>query len=60
MDRHSFGRIGADGQHFLRVSIAASLERLMEATDRIGRAAKDTDGFAEFVQAHSDNAASMR
>jgi aspartate aminotransferase len=58
MDRHSFGRIGADGQHFLRVSIAASLERLMEAAERISRAAKDTEGFAEFVQASSASAAS--
>ena len=49
MDRHSFGRIGADGQHFLRVSIAASLERLMEAADRISRAAKDVDGCREFA-----------
>jgi aspartate/methionine/tyrosine aminotransferase len=56
MDRHSFGRIGADGQHFLRVSIAASLERLMEATDRIARAAKDNEGFAEFVQAYAASA----
>jgi aspartate/methionine/tyrosine aminotransferase len=49
MDRHSFGRIGADGQHFLRLSIAASLDRLMEAVERMSRAAKDTDGFAEFA-----------
>jgi hypothetical protein len=56
MDRHSFGRIGADGQHFLRVSIAASLERLLEATDRIARAAKDNEGFAEFVQAYAASA----
>jgi aspartate/methionine/tyrosine aminotransferase len=50
MDRHSFGRIGADGQHFLRVSIAASTERLMEAGERIARAATDAEGFAEFAQ----------
>jgi aspartate aminotransferase len=53
MDRHSFGRIGADGQHFLRISIAASMERLMEAAERISRAAKDVDGFAEFAEAQS-------
>jgi aspartate/methionine/tyrosine aminotransferase len=55
MDRHSFGRIGADGQHFLRVSIAASMERLMEAGERIKVAAKDVDGFAEFAHAARGN-----
>ncbi len=60
MDRHSFGRIGADGQHFLRVSIAASLERLLEATERIARAANDQDAFTEFASAHAASAASMR
>jgi aspartate aminotransferase len=51
MDRHSFGRIGADGQHFLRVSIAASMERLMEAGQRINVAADDVDGFRDFAHA---------
>jgi len=60
MDRHSFGRIGADGQHFLRLSIAASLERLMEAAERIARAAQDAEGFAEFAQAYASSAASIR
>jgi aspartate aminotransferase len=60
MDRMSFGRIGAEGQHFLRFSIAASLDRLMEAAERLSRAAKDTDGFAEFAQAYSASAASTR
>ncbi|HZS58940.1 MAG TPA: pyridoxal phosphate-dependent aminotransferase [Gemmatimonadaceae bacterium] len=60
MDRHSFGRIGADGQHFLRVSIAAGLERLLEATERIARAANDQDAFTEFASAHAASAASMR
>jgi len=49
MDRNSFGRIGADGQHFLRLSIAASLERLREGIGRIERAAADCAGFAKFL-----------
>ena len=49
MDRNSFGRIGAEGEHFLRLSIAASLERLREGVGRIERAAADCAGFAEFL-----------
>jgi aspartate/methionine/tyrosine aminotransferase len=49
MDRSSFGKIGAEGQHFLRLSIAASLERLQEGVGRIGRASSDVDGFAAFL-----------
>lgn len=49
MDRKSFGRIGSEGQHFLRLSIATGLEDLKEAVVRIGQAAADRDGFAAFV-----------
>ena len=49
MDRNSFGKIGAEGQHFLRLSIATSLERLKEGVGRIERAAADADGFAAFL-----------
>ena len=50
MDRNSFGSIGAEGQHFLRLSIAASLDRLREGVRRIERAAEDRDGFAAFLR----------
>jgi aspartate/methionine/tyrosine aminotransferase len=50
MDRKSFGRIGAEGKHYLRLSIATGLEDLREAVQRIGIAAEDTDGFASFVK----------
>jgi bifunctional pyridoxal-dependent enzyme with beta-cystathionase and maltose regulon repressor activities len=49
MDRNSFGKVGADGQHFLRLSIATSLERLKEGVARISRAATDVDGFQAFL-----------
>jgi aspartate aminotransferase len=49
VDRNSFGRIGAEGQHFLRLSIATSLERLREGVERMSRAAVDRDGFALFA-----------
>jgi aspartate aminotransferase len=49
MDRKSFGRIGSEKDHFLRLSIATKLEDLEEAVARIARAATDRDGFAAFV-----------
>lgn len=49
MDRKSFGRIGSEGRHFLRMSIATSFEDLMEAVARLRRAADDVDGFRSFV-----------
>jgi aspartate/methionine/tyrosine aminotransferase len=49
MDRRSFGRIGAEGKHYLRLSIATGIEDLAEAVQRIGRAATDREGFASFL-----------
>lgn len=49
LDRKSFGRIGSDGQHYLRLSIATSLEQLELAMQRIERASRDADGFRAFV-----------
>ncbi|MHC4448031.1 MAG: pyridoxal phosphate-dependent aminotransferase [Planctomycetota bacterium] len=50
MDRRSFGAIGAEGRHFLRISIATGIDDLKEAVDRIAKAAQDTDGFATFMK----------
>lgn len=49
LDRRSFGRIGSDGQHYLRLSIATSLEELKRGVEIIRRAAADADGFQRFV-----------
>jgi aspartate/methionine/tyrosine aminotransferase len=49
MDRRSFGRIGSEGRHFLRLSIATSLPDLEEAVRRIAAAAADRAGFAAFL-----------
>ncbi|MFC1707910.1 pyridoxal phosphate-dependent aminotransferase [Planctomycetota bacterium] len=49
MDRRSFGQIGAEGKHFLRLSIATGLDDLREAVRRIAEASQDKKGFAEFV-----------
>jgi hypothetical protein len=49
MDRRSFGRLGTENMHYLRISIATGMEDLREALKRIRRAAEDKKGFAEFV-----------
>lgn len=48
MDRPSFGRIGSEGKHFLRISIATALDDLRTAVERIGMAASDEEGFQNF------------
>lgn len=50
MDRESFGKVGARGQHFLRLSIASAMDQLKEGVKRIGRAIADKDGFHAFLQ----------
>lgn len=50
MDRNSFGSIGAENQHFLRLSIATSLEQLKEGVGRIEKASRDTTGFEAFLE----------
>jgi aspartate/methionine/tyrosine aminotransferase len=50
IDRNSFGSLGAAGQHFLRLSVATSLDRIQEGVRRIGPAVSDPDGFHAFVE----------
>ncbi|HEY0591365.1 MAG TPA: aminotransferase class I/II-fold pyridoxal phosphate-dependent enzyme [Thermoanaerobaculia bacterium] len=50
MDRRSFGRIGTEGKHFLRISIATGLEDLKEAVRRFETASRDLDGFRDFLK----------
>ncbi len=50
MDRKSFGQIGSEGRHFLRISIATGMDDLKKGIEVIGKAAKDKDGFAAFVK----------
>jgi aspartate/methionine/tyrosine aminotransferase len=50
LDRRSFGRIGSDGQHYLRFSIATGMDDLKLGLERIRTAAKDRDGFVAFVR----------
>ena len=49
MDRRSFGAIGSEGKHYLRLSTATDLESLKEGIRRIDVASKDNEGFREFI-----------
>jgi aspartate/methionine/tyrosine aminotransferase len=48
MDRKSFGRIGSEDFHYLRLSFATDTESLREGLRRISRASQDRDGFRRF------------
>ena len=50
MDRPSFGRLGTDGQHYLRLSIATGEADLKQGLASIARAADDAEGFADFMK----------
>ena len=56
MDRVSFGWIGAEGQHFLRLSIANSMDDIRRGVGRIAAAARDARGFAEFARSDDGKA----
>ncbi len=49
LDRNSFGRLGAEGQHYLRLSIASELAVLEEGVGRLEVASHDQRGFEEFM-----------
>ena len=50
MDRKSFGEIGSEGRHYLRISIATGMDDLKQALRTMGAAAGDREGFAAFVK----------
>lgn len=50
LDRKSFGRLGSEGKHFLRLSIATPLDQLKIGMERIEEASGDVEGFEAFVK----------
>ena len=54
LDRKSFGQIGADGKHFLRLSIAADQAVLEEGVQRLKAASKDLSGLDKFLKERPD------
>ncbi len=55
MDRKSFGRIGAEPFHYLRLSIATGTEELKKGVERIAAGAADRAGFRRFFAAGEHN-----
>jgi aspartate aminotransferase len=49
MDRRSFGVIGSEGKHYLRLSTATDMDSLKEGVRRIEAASKDRAGFEAFM-----------
>ena len=49
LDRKGFCRIGSEGQHFVRISMASDMKTLLEGVRRLGAAATDIDGFQSFL-----------
>ncbi len=49
MDRRSFGSIGCEGKHYLRLSIATDMDSLKQGIERITSGLVDTEGFAAWV-----------
>jgi aspartate/methionine/tyrosine aminotransferase len=50
LDRKSFGRIGTERLHFLRLSVATDTESLKEGLKRFAAASQDSEGFARFFK----------
>jgi aspartate/methionine/tyrosine aminotransferase len=50
MDRRSFGRIGCEGKHFLRISTATHIDILKAGLKQLEKAAKDREGFEAFIK----------
>ena len=50
MDRKSFGQIGTENMHYLRLSIATGLEDLKIGMERMAKAVADHAGFAQFIE----------
>jgi aspartate/methionine/tyrosine aminotransferase len=49
LDRNSFGKIGTEGKHFLRLSIAADQAVLEEGVRRLRAASEDLSGLDKFL-----------
>lgn len=50
MDRKSFGQIGTENMHYLRLSIATGLADLKTGMERMAKAVNDKTGFAQFIE----------
>jgi aspartate/methionine/tyrosine aminotransferase len=54
LDRLSFGRIGSEDKHFLRISTASKLSVLKDGVQRLQNAAQDQAGLEKFLRERPD------
>ena len=54
MDRKSFGRLGSEGQHYIRLSIASDLAVLEDGVARLNEAGQDHEGINHFLDTRPD------
>lgn len=50
LDRRSFGKIGSEHEHFIRLSFASDIKVLAEGVTRLKRAFQDKQGFSAFMR----------
>jgi len=50
VDRRSFGVLGSEGQHFLRLSYATDMDSIKEGVARIRKGVSDRAGFEKFTR----------
>ncbi len=50
LDRKSFGKIGSQGKHYIRISYASDITILKEGMARLRNASQDSQGFKKFTQ----------
>ena len=53
MDRKSFGQIGTEEMHYLRLSIATGIDDLKLGMERMANALNDQAGFDKFIEAQA-------
>ena len=54
LDRQSFGKIGSEGQHYIRLSIASDLTVLEDGINKLSDAGQDHSGIAKFLDSRPD------
>ena len=54
LDRQSFGKIGSEGQHYIRLSIASDLTVLEDGINKLSDAVQDYLGIAKFLDSRPD------
>ena len=54
LDRQSFGNIGSEGQHYVRLSIASDLPVLEDGINKLSDAVQDYSGIQKFFDSRPD------